>query len=252
MSGGRVIYAAGGPGKDASNWELWSVPATGGESRKEPTPCAQTGSGTFRLLQGVSYSRQRLFLTCQSADYEAALWLTGIDGSSPRSIGHYNSGLSPRVSISPDLKTLLFSRTEGLFAKPVDGGAERQLVRPNASSTWSYTFWHPAGDRIGFLRKMDGLLKAWEVRADGTGLRPLVPEFAGQQYGANWSPDGRRLYFVSKGDIYLQRSRGWLGWMRRPEPMRLTSSPAAFDLPQEDPANPLVVYALGNGRQAGP
>ena len=104
---------------------------------------------------------------------------------------------------------------------------------------------HPSGDRFGFLRMVGGLYKIWQVRTDGTGLRPLVPEFAGEQYAAQWSPDGQRLHFVSKGDIYLQRSRGWLGWMRRPAPVRLTSSPIKFTLPHEDPANQLVIYATG-------
>ena len=124
-------------------------------------------------------------------------------------------------------------------------GAERQLLRPDVWNFLSYTFWHPAGDRFGFLRMVGGLYRIWQVRTDGTGLRPLVPEFAGEQYAAQWSPDGQRLYFVSKRDIYLQRSRGWLGWMRRPAPVRLTSSPIKFALPHEDPANQLVIYATG-------
>ena len=35
---GRIFYSAGGLGKDASRRELWSVPAAGGEARRERRP----------------------------------------------------------------------------------------------------------------------------------------------------------------------------------------------------------------------
>ncbi|MGD0580363.1 MAG: winged helix-turn-helix domain-containing protein [Bryobacteraceae bacterium] len=246
VSGGRVIYSAEGLGKDADKAELWSVPAAGGEARREPAPCESAGWGISLL--DVSYAHQRLFLMCRPVAFEADLWLTGFEGSSARAIGHYNVRDDQGVSISPDLETLLFSRREGLFVRPVDRGAERLLARVEDFNFG--TFWHPAGDRIGFLRRVGGLFKVWEVRADGAGPRPLIPEFVGEQYAAQWSPDGQRLYFVSKGDIYLQRARGWLGWVRRPVPARLTSSPIQFSIPNEDPANPLAVYSTGSISQA--
>ena len=248
VSGDRLIYTALELGKEAWRWDLWSVPKAGGEARKEPTPCTQMGGGA--LLQGVSYIRQRLFLQCRTAFGEADLWLTGFDGGNAKSIGHFRNVHLGGVFISPGLEMLVFSRREGLFVRPVDGGAERQLAPPDVSNVLFDSFWHPAGDRIGFLRKVDGLLKAWEVRTDGTGLRPLVPEFAGEQYDAQWSPDGQRLYFVSHGDIYLQRGRGWLGWMHRPVPARLTAVSTRFFLPTEDPADPLVIYSQGVVPQA--
>lgn len=221
------------------------MPVAGGEARSEPTPC-EVSTG----LLGASYLRQRLFLLCFGSARGPDLWLTGFDGSGPRSIGPYSLGRFRSASISPSQQTMLFGSNEGLFAQSVDGGAERLLVRPDAWNYLSYTFWHPAGNRIGFLRRVGGLLELWEVRADGTGLRPLVPGFSVEQDGAEWSPDGRRLYFVSQGDIYLQRNRGWRGWMRHPAPLRLTSGPIRFTEPFEDPADPLVIYARGMALQA--
>ena len=176
VTGGRVIYYAGGVGRVAGKLELWSVPVAGGEARSEPTPC-----GVSTLLLGASYLRQRLFLLCYGGARRPDLWLTGFDGSGPKAIGPYSLGRFRAASISPSQHTMLFSSNEGLFAQSVDGGAERLLVRPDAWNYLSYTFWHPAGNRIGFLRRVGGLLELWEVRADGTGLRPLVPNSPGNK-----------------------------------------------------------------------
>jgi Tol biopolymer transport system component len=151
--------------------------------------------------------------------------------------------------LSPDFETLLICRDKGLFLKPVYGGAERLLARVEGFEMGS-EFWHPSGARIGIQRRMSGRSQLWEIRTGGTGLRPLVPEFTADQCCGGWSPDGRRLYFISQDDIYLQGSRHWLGWMRRRVPMRLTSGPMHFLTPNEDPANPLVIYAVGGVAQA--
>ena len=246
VSGGRILYSAWGLGKDAARMELWSVPSTGGEARREPSPCDPAGFGS--MLGDVSYARQRLWLTCLSAADERDLWITGLDLSRPKSIGHYKV-LSQGVMLSPDLQTLLLSGDNGLFLRPVGGGADRLLARVEGFEMGS-EFWHPSGARIGIQRRMSGRSQLWEIRTDGTGLRPLVPEFTAEQCCGEWSPDGRRLYFISEGDVYLQPSHSWLGWMRRSVPMRLTSGPMHLFLPNEDPANPLVIYAVGGAEQA--
>ena len=246
LHSGRVFYLASELGSVLKRYDLWSVPAAGGEPRHEPTPCPAEREGVIGV--GASYIRQRFLFMCQlpgccDVDY----WLTGFDGSNPMRIGRYSLGRQ-WVSISPGLNMVLFSRDEGLFAGSVDSGAERLLARVDGFS-WG-AFWHPMGTRIGFQRIVDGRNKLWEMRADGTGMRPLVPGFAAEQCCGRWSPDGRRLYFISQGDVYLQGSRSWLGWLRRPAPARLTSGPVRFYRPSEDPADPLTVFAVGDLRSA--
>ena len=218
----------------------------GGEPRRETMPCPSEGLGGY--IGGVSYVRQRVLFFCFPDGSNRDLWLTGFDGSNPKSIGRYYLQ-QQSVSISPDLQTLLFSRKEGLITKPVDGGPERILARID----WPVptdTFWHPSGASIGFFRVVDGVVKIWEVHSDGTGMRPMLPGFPAEQIQPQWSPDGRRLYFISKGDVYLKGSRGWLGWMRCPAPVRLTWGPLQFVTSFEDPANPLAAYAVGYTLQA--
>lgn len=191
-------------------------------------------------------------LVCDSEGSKAQLWLADFDGGNSKWIGDFDLS-NTQPSISPDLKTLLFDRNEGLFVKPVDGGPEKLLAKPSEGDIIEYNYWHPSGTKFGFFLKVNDAWKMYEMNADGTGMRPLLPDFSGPQWGGFWSPDGRRLYFLSwregasSDDVYMLPSRGWLGWMRSPAPIRLSSGPVNFGLPNEDPDNPLAVYLNGGG-----
>ena len=245
VSGGRVFYMAG-LAVEYLTVDCWSVPTTGGEPRRERTPCAKDNESAWFV--GTSYSRQQVIIGCSTLEGQVELWLSGFDFSNPRSILRF--GPEQSVSISPDMKTFVISRRDALFLKPVDGGEERLLARIDHLLPFSWIFIHPSGTRIGFLKITDDLkLRAWDVGADGTGMRPLLPDFEAGQYGAQWSPDGRRLYFLSDDGVYLQRTRSWLGWMRKPLPVRLATGPIHFWNPYEDPDNPLAVYLVGSTEQ---
>ena len=243
--GGRIWYTARAEQvRNGPLTEFWSISTQGGEPRRERLPFLKPESVAFLIW---SYSPQGvvLIVTTDWIALEASpgeLWLAGLDGSKPRRIGEWVPGNVN--SVSPDLKTLLRSGKEGLFVRPVDGGPERQLARVDWEGP-SWALWHPSGDRIGFTRFKDGAAKAWEVKADGSGMRPLLPEFPGEQWDANWSPDGKRLYFISQHEIYRQGSRRWLGWMRSPAPERLTAGDIEYAYASEDPLDARVIYSYG-------
>jgi len=230
VHGGRILYA----------WPFQSISTEGGESRPEKMPFLNPAYVAWLCpvdpRPGVILIRARpLSVTW------GELWLAGFDGSKPRRIAE--TVADSYYSVSPDLKTLLRSSKEGLFARPVDGGPERLVARIDWNRP-SDTFWYPSGERIGFVVAKDGPSKLWEVKTDGTGLRPLLPQFQAEQRAGNWSPDGKRLYFVSARDLYVRGSRRWFGWMRRPQPQRLTSGSLYYD-PVEDPTDPHVIYTVG-------
>jgi len=245
VHGGRILYTATADAPDQTAGRSWteflSISTEGGEPRRERMPFLLP-KYVAQLLQADSRQGAILVVTYVAGETRGEMWLAGFDGSKPRQIGEYLPGNT--YSVSPDLRTLLRSSKEGLFARPVDGGPERLVARIDWR-TPSLTFWHPSGERIGFLPLKDGPTKLWEVKSDGTGMRPLLPEFPGEQYSAFWSPDGERLYFVSRGEIYVRGSRRWLGWMRRPEPQRLTVGSAGYHIPTEDPTDPRVIYSNG-------
>ncbi len=231
---GRILYTAWDTG-------FWSVSSEGGESRPERMPFLNPEC--HAELRQVNPRQGAILIFNWTLDYlREEMWLAGFDGSKPRRIGElvtFNT-----YSVSPNLKTLLRATEEGLFARPVNGGPERLLARIDWKQP-STTFWHPSGERIGFVVLKDGPPKLWEIKTDGTGLRPMLPEFQAEQEGGSWSPDGERLYFASQGELYVRGSRRWLGWMRRPQPQRLTAGSVAYYSPIGDPMDPRVIYAIG-------
>jgi dipeptidyl aminopeptidase/acylaminoacyl peptidase len=238
---GRILYATSSKPPNQYATELWSVSTEGGEPRMENFPFLKPGQGAF-MFQINPIRGDILIYTFPMDQRPGGLWLAGFDGTRPRRIGDAVAGSA--YSVSPDLKVLLRGDKEGLFVTPVEGGPERLLVRLGWRMP-SYLYWHPSGDRIGFWQQQNGRPRAWELKADGTGMRPLIPEVEGDQDSAIYSPDGKRLYFVSEGDIYVRQNRRWLGWMRKPKPERLTIGAITYSLAFEDPANPRVLYSTG-------
>ena len=51
-------------------------------------------------------------------------------------------------------------------------------------------------------------VRLWLVRPDGSGNHELLPTFAGEALHPDWSPDGRRIAFVSDNDIYVVAANG--------------------------------------------
>ena len=244
MHGGRILYVswveALDPVAAGFQGEFRSISTQGGEPRRERMPFLNAEPAA---LTQPNPGQDTIFIETGATDAAPGeLWLAGFDGSKPRRIGEAAAGSG--YSVSPDLKTLLRTSKEGVFARPVDGGPERLLAR----SEWKgfgATIWHPSGDRI-LLNPIEDVPKFWEVKSDGTGLRPLLPEFQAEQTCPTWSPDGKRLYFSSQGEIFVLGSRRWLGWMRRPEPQRLTAGSVVYNLwAYEDPADSRVIYTQG-------
>jgi acylaminoacyl-peptidase len=85
----------------------------------------------------------------------------------------------------------------------------------------------PDGDRIVFVRNFNDIMKdrkrsnLWIVNSDGSELRPIT---AGSEIDSSprWSPDGRRLLYVSTGDGSAQI---YVRWMDSGQTARITHLP---------------------------
>ena len=123
-------------------------------------------------------------------------------------------------TFSPDGKRLIYvSEIEGkdqLFVMDADGKNQKQITREPYDH--EDPAWSPDGRKILFTRLSGSVYSDGDVyvmNADGRGQRNLTPSlthpFATDTTPA-WSPDGRRILFVSnrdgKGEVYVMNADG--------------------------------------------
>ncbi len=82
-----------------------------------------------------------------------------------------------------------------IYLAPLDGSEPpRQLTRGDRSAT--QPTWHPEGDRLAFVRPVDGQPQVFVLRLDGGEAQQLTRMETGAS-SPRWSPDGSRLLFSS-------------------------------------------------------
>lgn len=102
----------------------------------------------------------------------------------------------------------------------------------------------PGGARVAFVRHSFDVMKdkartrLWVVNADGTDLRPLT-DGAGNEHSPRWSPDGKRLAYVSDAGGKPQLHCLWFG---SHEKARLTNLPAAPAAPAWSPDGDWIAF----------
>ncbi|MEZ5426430.1 MAG: protein kinase [Pyrinomonadaceae bacterium] len=106
-------------------------------------------------------------------------------------------------AISPDGARIAFGSAVGpvedIFIVNKDGTGLRNLTDDKAKDRLPR--WSPDGDQITFYSNRNGKYEIWSVHPDGSDLRMLTdaPNIPTLRYGV-WSPDGKRLAYVSGDD----------------------------------------------------
>jgi len=234
--GSRVMYS------DGRN--LWSVPASGGESKKVPLPFLSPSSLALAILPAARAPRNFLLVSCQNEMGAAELWLVRPDGDAARKIGEIETQAG--IALAPDGERLALSLQDGIYIQSIATG-ERRRIQTMQWKGPSYLWWHPSGRVIGFLDipEYQSKTRAWQVNDDGTHLRRIVPEMEEGQGAGAWSPDGKRFYYFSLaqgGEIFVRTKAGILGWLRKSAVTRLTASGQFKALPTVDPLDPKRLY----------
>ena len=129
-------------------------------------------------------------------------------------------GAEAGAAWSPDGTTIAYGRSTGpsgagIWLMNPDGTNRRQLTFPpqhpedegGASNGADYSpEWSPDGGQIAFTRWYRGRNDIYAIRVDGTGLRRLTnTNRVGQHYEATWSPNGRRIVFITALKALFER-----------------------------------------------
>ena len=156
------------------------------------------------------------------------VYVVNADGSGQRRLtGDARFPAAP--AWSPNGRQIAFEGGSGapssVYVVNADGSGQRRLARNlwAAGAGSGPTFdpaWSPDGQMIAFVGRV-GLTAGpvtglgepiYVVRADGSGLRNLTPKPVGTYAAPTWSPDGRKLAFVSdregNSDVYVMNADG--------------------------------------------
>jgi Tol biopolymer transport system component len=134
---------------------------------------------------------------------------------------------------SPDGSKIAFVKSGDIYTMNADGSGFTQITAGSEGD--SRPSWSPRGDEIAFQRShwdpgtAESRTAIYLVGADGTGVRQLVADHAGNP---DWSPDGRKIAFSNNywGGIWV------VDVVAGTDPVRLTRDP------HTSPTDPVVAY----------
>jgi TolB protein len=107
----------------------------------------------------------------------------------------------------PDGSALVYTSDGTAFTIPPLGGSPTALIPKSASGSYIFCEWSPSGSAIVCGNTVDGAL--YLAGANGENVRRLTPPSDDVLHSASWSPDGRRIAYVSGNFDFV----GWGGFL---------------------------------------
>ena len=176
----------------ADHLVLAQVSVAGGEPVPIPTP-----ENTY--VWDISPDRTSLLLGSHPSGWpgDLPLWTLPTLGGSPRRLGEIKCH---GAAWAPDGKTILCANGQDLYLAGSDGTQPHKLASLPGFANWPR--WSPDGKKIRFSLEDPNTnsTSLWEVSADGSHLRPLLPTWnisPDNEGRGNWTPDGRYYVFAS-------------------------------------------------------
>jgi serine/threonine protein kinase/Tol biopolymer transport system component len=205
---------------------LNQVAAASGETSPIPTP--------FRniFITDISPDRSQLLAgVWEGTQHQNEFWSVPVPSGSPRRIGdwHANSAVW-----SPDGKHILYGSGRSLYMADADGTNARPLIAIQGLA--QDLRFSPDGSRIRFgtWLPQTNATQIWEVKADGSGLHLLFPNWprGSFQCCGVWTPDGRYFVFLAgdfqASNLYAIEEHGRMFRKASPTPVQLTTGPLVF------------------------
>jgi serine/threonine protein kinase/Tol biopolymer transport system component len=238
--GSRLYFNEGANG----SWGIAQVSALGGE-----TLPFSTSISTPILLSMAPNRSELLVQSLTSNAVLTSLWAVPILGGTPRRIGDLRANDG---AFSPDGQHMVYIVSSDIYRANLDGTGSRKLV--TVSGVAFYPRFSPDGSILRFtmLDSKTNSVSIWEIRSDGTGLHPILPDWnkPHNELCGSWTPDGRYYVFeavrggTGNSNLWALREKGGLLEGSSREPIQLTSGPFDFHMAVPDP-NGHKLYVIG-------
>ncbi len=238
--GSRLYFNEGANG----SWGIAQVSALGGE-----TLPFSTSISTPILLSMAPNRSELLVQSLTSNAVLTSLWAVPILGGTPRRIGDLRANDG---AFSPDGQHMVYIVSSDIYQANLDGTGSRKLV--TVSGVAFYPRFSPDGSILRFtvLDSKTNSVSIWEIRSDGTGLHPILPDWnkPHNELCGSWTPDGRYYIFeavrggTGNSNLWALREKGGLLEGPSREPIQLTSGPFDFHMAVPDP-NGHQLYVIG-------
>jgi len=227
VDGSRILFSENLPGPQLV---LAEASSRGGETNTKSYPLQQP------RWADISRDGSEVLALNSNSETPYAVWIIPVAGGSARRVGTFQA---EDATWCPDGNTIVYSTHAGNEIRLVnkDGTSDRKLV--TVPGIGSRLRWSPDGRTLRFTvtdQKSDST-SLWQVSADGTGLRPLLPGWnpRASQCCGEWTRDAQHFLFQStldgRTDIWEIPEKTGLWPKRNRAPFRLTSGPMNFSDP---------------------
>jgi Tol biopolymer transport system component/DNA-binding winged helix-turn-helix (wHTH) protein len=233
--GTRVYFEEVSAGRETAT----QVSASGGETSEIPIPLKGT-------IYGISPDGSQMLFGAEMPG-GIQLWVQPLPTGPPRRVGDL---LASDGAWAPGGQHIVYVSDRSLFWANADGSGIRKIGTMQGDAAWPSV--SPDGQKIRLtVADSTGSSRTlWEVSSDGSGLKPLLAQWAeaGDQCCGRWTNDGKYYIFQNArdgaSDLWVLPERR--NWLRGSEsgPIQLTHGPLEFFLPQPS-RDDRTIFALG-------
>jgi len=185
-------------GRSGSGPGIAQVSAMGGE-----TTWLTTSLKDALAIVDISPDKSKLLLVTGvrgSGSDSNEFWVQPLPAGTPRRVGNLKAFT---VDWTPDGSHLIYSYQNKIAIMNEDGSDPHTIAEIPGSAAWFR--YSPNGRLIRFsiLQDLESPSSLWEMRADGTNLHQLLPNWKEKldQCCGRWSPDGNYYYFLSSASF---------------------------------------------------
>ena len=226
------------------SWRIAQVSALGGETLPFPTSIP-----TPVMIAMAPNLSELLVQSVVSSESLPPIWVVPVLGGTPRRVGNVRAYDG---AFSPDGKRIVYCTVSGIYQDNLDGTEARKLLAVSGGATFPRFAPDRSALRFTLSDQKTTSSSIWEVRSDGTGLRPILPDWnkPHNECCGSWTPDGRYYIFeavrAGSNNSNLWALREKTGPFGRPsrDPVQLTTGPLDFHMPVPS-ADGHKLYVIG-------